>query len=91
MIILHKKISVLLSKHNLNIAEIQNSSQEDLRQFVLAFCEKRYKQYIDNRHRERGSFAKLDIYREIKKDYRVEPYILYIRNKGVGATAGQLT
>ena len=41
MLILHtKKISVLLSKHNLNIAEIQNSSQEDLRQFELAFREK---------------------------------------------------
>ena len=76
-----QKISVLLSKHNLNIAEIQNSSKEDLRHFELAFREKRYKQYIDNWHRELGSFPKLDIYREIKEDYRVEPYILYIRNK----------
>ena len=76
-----QKISVLLSKHNLNIAEIQNSAQEDLRQFELAFREKRYKQYIDNWHRELGSFPKHDIYREIKEDYRVEPYILYIRNK----------
>ena len=76
-----QKISVLLSKPNLNIAEIQNSSQEDLRQFELAFREKRYKQYYDNWHRELGSFPKLDIYREIKEDYRVEPYNLYIRNK----------
>ena len=76
-----EKLSVLLLKHNLNIAEMQSSSQEDLRQFELAFREKRYKQLIDNWHREFGSFPKLDIYREIKEDYRVEPYILYIRNK----------
>ena len=76
-----QKISVWLSKHNLNIAEIQNSSQEDLRQFELAFQEKRYQRYIDNWHHELDSFLKLDIYRQIKEDYRVEPYISYIRNK----------
>ena len=58
-------------KHNFDIANMQNSWQDDLTQFEFAFREKRHKQYIDNWNQELGSFLKIGIYHEINGNCRV--------------------
>ena len=62
-----QKISALLSKHNFDIAAIQNSSQDNLKLFEFEFQGNGYKQRIDNWRRELGSLPKLDFPVKLKK------------------------
>ena len=42
---------------------------------------KRYSHYLETWYQNQWNFPKLDIYRQIKSDFRVEPHILYVRNR----------
>ena len=66
----------------MNKAEIPTSSQE-INAFERKFRETKYLQYINTWHVNICQYPKLDFYRQIKRDFRIEPHILYVQNKNV--------
>ena len=67
----------------MNKAEIPTSPQEKITAFERKFRKRRYLQYINKWRVSICQYPKLCFYRQIKKEYRVEPHILYVKNKNV--------
>ena len=75
--------NIILIRYNTNKAEIPASTQEEITALESKFRETRYLQYIDTWRVNICQCPKLDFYRQIRKGYRVEPHILYVKNKNV--------
>ena len=76
-----RKIIALLSQYGLDYSEVHGTLENDLKSFEQNFREKRYSHYLETWYQNQWNFPKLDIYRQMKSDFRVEPHILYVRNK----------
>ena len=76
-----RKIITLLSQYGLDYSELHDILQNDLKSFEQNFREKRYSHYLESWYQNRWNFPNLDIYRQIKSDFRIEPHILYVRNR----------
>ena len=76
-----RKIIALLSQYGLDYSEVHGTFENDLKSFEQNFREKRYSHYVETWYQNQWNFPKLDIYRQIKSDFRVEPHILYVRNR----------
>ena len=76
-----KKINSIFTQYNVSKAEIPTSPHEKITSFERKFRERRYLQYINTWRVSICQYPKLGFYRQIKKDYRVEPHILYVQNK----------
>ena len=75
-----RKIITLLSQYGLDYSELHDILQNELKSFEQNFNEKRYSHSPETWYENRWNLPKLDIYRQIKSDFRIEPHILYVRN-----------
>ena len=77
---LAQKVRSYISRYGYADDHLHKMSEE-LTSFEFTFCEKWYSHYIKSWSNDLSKFPKLDTYRKIKSDFRMETHTLYVRTK----------
>ena len=76
-----QKVKLLLSYYGFDVNQLIGATHREIKQFELSFRENLFARFIQKWSQNLHFFPKWVTYREMKTDYIIEPYILYIPNK----------
>ena len=76
-----QKVKLVLSFYGFDINQLIGATHREIKKFELIFREILFARYIQKWFQNLHLFPKLVAYREIKTDYKIAPYILYIPDK----------
>ena len=76
-----QKVKLVLSYNGVDINQLIGATHREIKKLELSLCENLFARYIQTWSQNLHCFPELVTYWEIKTDYRIEPYILYIPDK----------
>ena len=83
-----QKVKLVLSYYG--FGQLIGATHKEIKKFEISFRENLFPRYIQTWSQNLQFFPKLVTYRELKTDYRIEPYIMYIPDERHQQAVAQL-